>query len=96
MVSVPAPLLFQYMERSTRIFLREVRQRTTIPAFVSSEKASPMWNDLRELALTAAASVTDPALLPVRYWISIVTSTGLGFWTSVQVSQPRPVWPSGR
>jgi hypothetical protein len=35
MVSVPAPLLFQYMERSTMIFLPEVLEVTMMEALFS-------------------------------------------------------------
>lgn len=49
MVAVPAPLLFQYIARSTRIFIPRVVQ-VTIEAALPEGMRSPMLSVAREFA----------------------------------------------
>jgi len=57
MVAVPAPLLFQYIARSTRIFIPRVVQ-VTIEAALPEGMRSPMLRVAREFAGTRVVKFT--------------------------------------
>ena len=57
MVAVPAPLLFQYIARSTRIFIPRVVQ-VTIEAALPDGMRSPMLSVAREFAGTRVVKFT--------------------------------------
>ena len=61
MVSVPAPLLFQYMERSTMIFLPEVLLLTMMEALPLMPEWEAMLKVLRELAGMVSVLRTSPS-----------------------------------